>query len=68
MYTYLALLDEGVIYDKKIKSYFTSINIKIIKYYSFLNILKITSDYELKVETLKFVLSLELDSPEFKFE
>ena len=68
MYTYLVLLDDGVIYDEKIKSYFTSININIIKYYSFLKILKVTSDYQLKVENLKFVFSLELDSPEFKLE
>lgn len=67
MYIYLALLEEEVAYDETVESYFTNLNIKVIKHYSSLNLLKISCNNELKAENLKFILSIELDSSSFSF-
>ena len=60
-YTYLAILDENVIPNKEVLSYFEEMNITILEHYSKLNILKLNCDVELMDKKLKFIKSIELE-------
>lgn len=59
MYTYLVVLKEDVVLNKKVLSYFVNMNFTIKAYYSNLNILKIESDILLENIELKYILSFE---------
>lgn len=60
-YVYLALVDKNFIFDDYVKSYFEEKNIKVLKFYSKFNILKLESQKALLLGDIKYISYLELE-------
>lgn len=63
MYIYLAILEHHVKVDNQLKEYFKEKEIKILKNYSYLGMLKIESSKELDSNNLRYIKNLEPDLP-----